>query len=188
MLFEVKGASRALQCCLLVVILLLSIPEAAHAFVVTTALQSKTTDINSVCLGVGLNACGTRCVTRTNEFKVRTTGIDRSVLWTSRLSKSGGPRHRVRPILHGGTGCSGGDGGLADRHALVDYYSHETNNEQGYHGHTSNKMSATDGIERSERAGGGGFNWLQEFGNGRADIVGLVLSTVFLMTVMIPLK
>lgn len=188
MLFEIKSVSRALQYGLYVVILLLSILEAGHAFVATTtALQSKTTDINSVSLGVGLSACDTRCTTKTIGFKATTTGIDCSVLWTSRLSKSGVSRHRMRPILHGGTACSGGDGVLADTQALEDNCSLKTN-KQGYYGHTSDKMSVTDGIKTSEQSGGSVFDWIQEFGNRRADIVGVFLSTAFLIVAMAPLK
>lgn len=32
------------------------------------------------------------------------------------------------------------------------------------------------------REQGGGFGWLREFGNGKTDVAGLVLSTVLLMT------
>lgn len=38
-----------------------------------------------------------------------------------------------------------------------------------------------------EREGGAGFEWLREFGNGKTDIAGLVLSTVLLMTAVAPL-
>lgn len=53
------------------------------------------------------------------------------------------------------------------------------------------EVSASPAVSRGMAAGVagemGGFGWLREFGNGKMDITGLVLSTVLLMTAAAPL-
>lgn len=47
--------------------------------------------------------------------------------------------------------------------------------------------AASKGIASGVEGEMGGFGWLREFGNGKMDITGLVLSTVLLMTAAAPL-
>lgn len=47
--------------------------------------------------------------------------------------------------------------------------------------------AVSKGIVTGVEAEVGGFEWLREFGNGKMDIAGLVLSTVLLMTAAAPL-
>lgn len=47
--------------------------------------------------------------------------------------------------------------------------------------------AVSNGIVTGAEGGMGGFGWLREFGNGKMDIAGLVLSTVLLMTAAAPL-
>lgn len=49
------------------------------------------------------------------------------------------------------------------------------------------EVGTSHGIAKGEEGDIGGFGWLQEFGNGKMDIAGLVLSTVLLMTAATPL-
>lgn len=55
-------------------------------------------------------------------------------------------------------------------------------------GGTGNSIAAAkEGVVGEEEGETGGFGWLREFGNGKMDIAGLVLSTVLLMTAAAPL-
>ena len=184
MIFLVNIIAGVRHHCLLVVVLLHFVPEPTHAFAVTTVRRSSAIKSPQSTCPYELNICH-RGSTK-NVLYNKATDISGPSLVMTKFARSQSRCHRALPSVFGRT-TRESDGRehstSASEHTFVDcncrYKPHNRRKHDKF-GRILNN------IESGRGGGGGEFGWLQKFGNGKADILGLVLSTTLLMMAVPP--